>query len=91
VKVRTFHFQPWLWPEYDFDEEETSVGHEEGPPTFLGIAALPETHLQPMKVYIPIHGVLQFWMVCRLRGKEEDIRCITVREGQGQHVRGGRL
>jgi hypothetical protein len=73
-----FSFPALAVPEYDFDEEETSVGHEEGPPTLLGIAALPKTHLQRMKVHIPIHGMLQFQMVCRLRSREEDIRCITV-------------
>jgi hypothetical protein len=55
---QNFSFPTLVVPEYDFDEEETSVGHEEGPPTFLGIAALLEIHLQQMKVHIPIHGVL---------------------------------
>jgi hypothetical protein len=87
---QNFSFPTLVVPKYDFDEEETFVGHEEGPP-LLGIAALPETHLERMKVHIPIYGILQFRMVCRLRGREEDIRCITIREGQRQQVRGGRL
>jgi hypothetical protein len=43
---QNFSFPALIVPEYDFDEEEISVGHEEGPPsTLLGIAALLETHL----------------------------------------------
>ena len=81
---QNFSFPTLLMPKYDFDEEETSVGHKEAPSTLLGIVALPETHLQDMEDHIPIQGMLQFLMVCRLRGREEDIRCIIVREGQGQ-------
>jgi hypothetical protein len=32
-----FSFPALVVPEYDFDEEETSVGYKEGPPTLLGL------------------------------------------------------
>lgn len=79
---QNFSFPALRVSEFEFDEGDTSIGHDDHPPALKEVSVVHEICLHGLKDRILVHVLFRWWMVCRLVDRVEGILCKTVAERQ---------